>query len=158
MTDVEPYDRESILEQQIEKAERRAGAVRMRVCGMSLAHIARQHGYADEREAADDIRSYLDELLLIPASEWVARQAAVTMDMMRAAYKRALDGDTDAMKQIKDMMDHQAKLFGLYAPTRHKVSADDNNFSVTAASLIAELGIDTEVAMPPTIDASEPWA
>lgn len=158
MTDVEPYDRAAILEEQIAKAERRAGAVRMRICGMPLARIAKEQGYVDERETADDIRAYLDELLLIPASEWVARQAAVTMDMMRAAYSRALAGDTDAMKQIKDMMDHQAKLFGLYAPTRHKVSADDNNFSVTAASLIAELGIDTEVAMPPTIDASEPWA
>lgn len=155
MTDIEPFQ---TLEQQVRRAERRAAAVRLRTTGASIPMIAQALKYGSVDEAALEITAYLDELIRIPASELVARQQSVIMDMMRAAYKQALEGDTASIKVVKDLMDHQAKLFGLNAPTRHAISADDTNFSHTAASLINELGISTTVEVPPTIDAEEPWA
>jgi hypothetical protein len=158
MTDVEPYDRVGALEEQVRLAERRAGAVRLRNAGASIARVALALGYADEAEAARDITTYLDDLLRIPASEMVARQQAIIMDMTRACYTDAMSGSVESVTAIRQLMDHQAKLFGLYAPTRHKVSAEDNSFSDSAARLIADLGVQVEAPAPPTIDADETWA
>lgn len=159
MTDVEPYQpSEETLAQQVYRAERRAGAVRLRTCGASIPQIAQKLKYGSVSEASADIIAYLDELVRIDATEMVARQQAVIMDMMRAAYANASAGDTASIKVVKELMDHQAKLFGLHAPTRHQISAEDRDFGQNAAGLLEDLGVNMVVEIPPTIDAEEPWA
>ena len=159
MTDVEPYDPDVApsLEQRVQQAERRAAAIRLRNTGASIARIAQTLHYDDEAHAARDIEEAIDELIRVPAAELVGRQQALIMDMTRACYRAAAEGDTNSVEAIRRLMDHQAKLFGLYSPTKFRVSADDGKFNENAAALLADLQVSTAVEVPPTIDADEDW-
>jgi hypothetical protein len=146
------------LEEELRRSEKRAAAIRLRNAGASLAKIALTLGYADSKAAGSDIDVGLRELILVPAGEMVGRQQQLIMDMTRACYTNAVSGDTDAVNAIRQLMDHQAKLFGLYAPSRHRVVTEEVNFAEEAASLMKDLGVDVAIDVPPTIDASDPWA
>lgn len=161
MTDVEPYDPDVVpsLEQRVQQAERRAAAIRLRNTGASLARIVQvcTPRYEDEAHAARDIEEAIDELIRVPAAELVGRQQALIMDLTRACYKAACEGDTNSVEAIRRLMDHQAKLFGLYSPAKFRVSADDGKFNENAAALLADLQVSTAVEVPPTIDADQDW-
>jgi DNA-binding transcriptional MerR regulator len=159
VTDVEPYDPDVApsLEQRVQDAERRAAAIRLRNTGASIARIAQTLHYDDEAHAARDIEEAIDELIRVPAAELVGRQQALIMDMTRACYRAAAEGDTNSVEAIRRLMDHQAKLFGLYSPAKFRVQADDGQFNEKAAELLADLQVSTAVDVPPTIDADEDW-
>lgn len=159
MTAVEPYDPVAAMEEQVRLAERRASAIRLRNLGASVPKVALALGYTDAAEAQADLIAGLREINMIPAAEMVARHQAIIMDLTRACYSNALTGDTNSVKAIRELMDHQAKLFGLYAPTRQRVAiGDDMDFTSNAATLLEDLGVSTVIDIGPTIDAGEPWA
>ena len=161
MTDIEPLDvaaRAAALEAEIRDAERQTAAVRLSNAGVSLAKITQQLGYADPAEASRDIAAALREIRTASVADMRARQVHLTKDLLRAIMTTALSGDVDAINATRGVMDHQAKLLGLYAPTRHRVAADDSDFAENAATLISEMGVTIEVPVPPTPDSGEPWA
>lgn len=154
MTDIEPY---APLEERVMRAERRTAAIRLRNCGASIAKVAQVLKYDDEAEAAADIEDGLAELIAVPAVELVARQQAMIMDLTRAAYTAAANGDTNSIEAIRRLMEYQAKLFGFLSPTRFRVEAEDTRFSETAAALVADLGVATTIDVGPTADSNEDW-
>lgn len=154
----DPRERAARLDEELRRAERQTAAIRLRNAGASLAKIASACGYADTTEAERDISAALAEIRAVPAADMVARQIALTQDLIRGVMSAAMRGDVDAVKATVGVMDHQAKLLGLYAPTRHRIAADDSAFAETAADLMHEMGVRVEPDLPPTIDAGEPWA
>jgi hypothetical protein len=155
-----PPSVEDEMAAQVRRAERRTSAVRLISSGVSLARIAQSCGYADVTEAGRDIQEALADIRAVPLVQMQMRQVALTQDLIRAVLPTALGGDIDAVKATTGVMDHQAKLLGLYAPARIKHGLDDGSetFAQTAADLMTDLGVSVDVEVPPTIDADEDWA
>lgn len=144
--------------------ERRMRALTMRNAGATYAKIAEQFGVST-LTVRKDVRLALREVISETAEDMVARQRGILLDMTRANYPAALQGDLGAQSAIVKCLEHEAKLFGLYAPTRVSVGVSDTEFAAQAAELIAALGlepprelitadvIEAEVAETPTEDA-----
>lgn len=121
--------------------ERRLRALTMRNAGATFQRIADQMGLS-AATVRNDVRMALREVVSETAEDMVARQRSILLDMTRSLYPNALQGDLDAQKQIIRILDHEAKLFGLYAPTRVNVGVSDTEFAEQAAELIAQLGLE----------------
>lgn len=138
--------------------ERRMRALTMRNAGATYAKIAEQLGVST-LTVRKDVRLALREVISETAEDMVARQRAVLLDMTRANYPAALQGDLGAQNAIVRCLEHEAKLFGLYAPTRVAVGVSDTEFAAQAAELISALGLEPPAELarvlpgPEVIDA-----
>lgn len=138
--------------------ERRMRALTMRNAGATYAKIAEQLGVST-LTVRKDVRLALREVIAETAEDMVARQRAVLLDMTRANYPAALQGDLGAQNAIVRCLEHEAKLFGLYAPTRVAVGVSDTEFASQAAELITALGLEPPAELarvlpgPEVIDA-----
>lgn len=121
--------------------ERRMRALTMRNAGATYAKIAEQFGVTTIT-VRKDVRLALREVVSETAEDMVARQRGILLDMTRANYPAALQGDMAAQSAIVKCLEHEAKLFGLYAPTRVSVGVSDTEFAAQAAELIAALGLE----------------
>lgn len=121
--------------------ERRMRALTMRNAGATYAKIAEQFGVTTVT-IRKDVRLALREVVSETAEDMVSRQRAILLDMTRANYPAALQGDLGAQSAIVKCLEHEAKLFGLYAPTRVAVGVSDTEFASQAAELIAALGLE----------------
>jgi len=121
--------------------ERRMRALTMRNAGATYAKIAEQFGVST-LTVRKDVRLALREVVSETAEDMVARQRGILLDMTRANYPAALQGDMAAQSAIVKCLEHEAKLFGLYAPTRVNVGVSDTEFAAQAAELIAALGLE----------------
>ena len=121
--------------------ERRMRALTMRNAGATYAKIAEQFGVST-LTVRKDVRLALREVISETAEDMVARQRGILLDMTRANYPAALQGDLGAQSAIVKCLEHEAKLFGLYAPTRVNVGVSDTEFAAQAAELIAALGLE----------------
>lgn len=116
-------------------------ALTMRNAGATYAKIAEQFGVTTVT-IRKDVRLALREVVSETAEDMVSRQRAILLDMTRANYPAALQGDLGAQSAIVKCLEHEAKLFGLYAPTRVAVGVSDTEFASQAAELIAALGLE----------------
>lgn len=134
--------------------ERRMRALTMRNAGATYAKIAEQFGVST-LTVRKDVRLALREVISETAEDMVARQRGILLDMTRANYPAALQGDLGAQSAIVKCLEHEAKLFGLYAPTRVNVGVSDTEFAAQAAELIAALGLEPprELVTGEVIDA-----
>lgn len=134
--------------------ERRMRALTMRNAGATYAKIAEQFGVST-LTVRKDVRLALREVVSETAEDMVARQRGILLDMTRANYPAALQGDMAAQSAIVKCLEHEAKLFGLYAPTRVSVGVSDTEFAAQAAELIAALGLEPpkELRSADVIDA-----
>lgn len=121
--------------------ERRMRALTMRNAGATYAKIAEQFGVTTVT-IRKDVRLALREVVSETAEDMVSRQRAILLDMTRANYPAALQGDLGAQSAIVKCLEHEAKLFGLYAPTRVAVGVSDTEFASQAAELIEALGLE----------------
>jgi hypothetical protein len=120
--------------------ERRMKALTLRNAGGTFEQIAKQLGIS-ATVARADVRLALREVLSETTEEMIARQRSVLFDMQRGAYPAALRGDRDAIVSIVKCLEQEAKLLGLYAPTRQVVGISDVDFAEQAAALIGKLGL-----------------
>ena len=127
-------------------------ALTMRNAGATYAKIAEQFGVST-LTVRKDVRLALREVISETAEDMVARQRGILLDMTRANYPAALSGDLGAQSAIVKCLEHEAKLFGLYAPTRVNVGVSDTEFAAQAAELIAALGLEPPRELGYIIDA-----
>lgn len=124
---------------EIDLMERRLVALRLHTAGASYQTIADKLGVS-RSTVQNDIKAQLKAELRESADDMIARQKAVVRDVLRVHYSRALSGDIPSTKAVMDALSHQAKLFGLWAPTRVNVVSDED-FSVTLARMMMDLGL-----------------
>lgn len=120
--------------------ERRMRALTLRNAGLTYAKIGDQQG-TNAGIARNDVRMALREVLNDTAEDMLARQRSVLADLQRAHYPAALQGDRDATTAVLKCLEHEAKLFGLYAPSRVNVGVTDTEFAAQAVELITALGL-----------------
>jgi hypothetical protein len=121
--------------------ERRMRALTLRNAGATYQRIADQLGVTVPT-ARKDVRLALREVINETAEDMLARQRSVLMDIQRSNYAAALQGDREAQTMVIRCLEHEAKLFGLYAPTRVAVGVSDTEFAEQAADLISSLGLE----------------
>lgn len=121
--------------------ERRLRVLSLRMGGMTYREIAtvlkidpstarRDEAAAKRLIAGDDMEGI------------IAGQRAVLADIRKANYRSMLGGDKDATANILKGLDHEAKLLGLYAPTRINTGPSHIEFSERAAELITAVSPD----------------
>jgi hypothetical protein len=125
----------------IARSERRAKVIRMVNAGVPYSKIAESLGISPQT-VARDVNMGLQEMLAEPVTDLIARQSTIIRDLRRANYGLAMQGDKDAAATILKSLDHEAKLFGLYAPARVAVGVDSTNFAADVAKLMEAVGID----------------
>ena len=119
--------------------ERRMKALTMRNAGATFAKIA-EALHVSKYVAENDVKAAMAEVVSIPIDDMVARQRAILIDICRVNYAAAMAGDREAQSMLLKTLEHEAKLFGLHAPTRIAVGISDTDFAAQAAELLAALG------------------
>lgn len=136
--------------------ERRMRFVTMRNAGRTYQQIADASTQAGVPVSVSTVRKDVmrayKEIIAESRDEMIARQRSVILDMQRTNYLDAINTDPDkidarvaAQKQIMSGLEHEAKLFGLYAPAQVHLGISDTEFATETARLISELGL-----KPPT--------
>lgn len=120
--------------------ERRNRALTMRNGGATWQQIAERLDVSTTT-ARKDVRVALREVISEPAEDMLARQRSVLFDLQRSNYVRALNGDNAAAKIVLSCMEHEAKLFGLYAPARVAIGVTDVEFAERAVDLISSMNL-----------------
>lgn len=157
-----PFDSPKVSVDDIAKAtpatdetlwERRMRAVTMRNAGRTYAQIAEALTNAGTPVSVVTVRKDVSraykEIIGEARDDMIARQRSVLFDFQRANYLDAINTDPErgdervaAQKLILSAMDHEAKLFGLYSPTRVSLGISDTEFAEETARLITELGLE----------------
>ena len=119
--------------------ERRMKVLTMRNAGATIPRIAEQMGVT-ETTIRNDIRKAVQEVVRVPVDQMVDRQRAILLDITRVNYPAAMGGDREAQGVILRVLEHEAKLYGLYAPQRVTVGISEQEFAAKAAELLQVLG------------------
>jgi len=114
-------------------------ALTMRNAGATFPRIADQLGVS-ERQARNDVRKAIAEVVQLPVDQMVERQRAILLDITRVNYPAAMSGDRDAQAVLLRVLEHEARLYGLYAPARVNVGISESEFAAQAAELLQVLG------------------
>lgn len=138
-------------------AEMQVAVVRMRNFGASLAVIADKLGLTEE-DAETLLQNTLRQIWVSDADEVRARQQATLNDIRRAMYPGMELGDDKSAGVILRVLDHEANLHGLKAPTRVRVGLDQEEFTTTVDDDMRALGIHPRMDVPLSEDDPEPWA
>lgn len=136
-----PEKRSTQAERQAQRDARRVRVMRMFNSGMTRTAIADRVGVS-AGTVTRDIEHMLREYLAVPTEQYVARQLSQIEDLRRAVYANALQGDLDAFDRAVRLMDREAKLLGLDAPSRAVVHVSNEDFAATAATLMREMGME----------------
>lgn len=115
--------------------ERRMQAVSLRNGGMTWAQIAAVQNISPAM-VRRDVERALREYMSGQMDLLIAQQRSVVADMRRAFYPAMLRGEKDAAKTILDGMTHEAKLLGMFAPTRVVTGVNEVEFSERFVELI----------------------
>lgn len=125
--------------------ERRTQAVSLRNAGMTFQQIANiQH--ISPAMVRRDVETALREHMSGQLDQIIAKHRSVLMDMQRANYGAMLAGGSngkDAAAVILKGLEHEAKLLGLYAPTRVVTGVQEVEFSERFVQLVSLIKPDT---------------
>lgn len=136
--------------------ERRAKVLTLRNAGATITKIAEEIGVSTAQVRRDLARAYRDVLNDTP-EDMLARQRSVLLDITRANYPAMMRGDKDAAMLIMRGLEQEAKLFGLYAPTRVLAGVSDVEFANEAARLIESITANDPTVLMKELDcAPEP--
>lgn len=115
----------------------------MRNAGATYARIAEQLGIS-EQQVKNDITRAIKEWVRVPAEQMVDRQRAILLDIMRVEYPAAMDVNSprhyQAQEKVLEVLAHEAKLHGLYAPTKVNFGISEAEFARQAAELLQVTG------------------
>lgn len=115
--------------------ERRMQAVSLRNGGMTFAQIAAVQGISPAM-VRRDIEAALRDYMSGQMDLLIASHRSIVADMRRANYPGMLRGEKEPAKTILDGMAHEAKLLGMYAPTRVVTGVNEVEFSERFVELI----------------------
>lgn len=114
----------------IELAERRGKAIRLRRSGMTFDAIATalirdgsaRPGY-DRSLAWKDVQAALDGIVDQPAREVKAEQLDRINAMVAALWRKALEANIGAIDQIRKLEELRSRLVGTYSPIMYDITA-----------------------------------
>lgn len=95
------------------RAQRMAKAVQMIEAGSTYQHVADTLGIS-KTQAIKDVKQAIRDTYQGPADELRALEARRLDALQRGIWIDALKGDLKAISTVQRLMDHRAKLFGLY--------------------------------------------
>lgn len=124
--------------------EKRMQALTMRNAGATWARLGATFGISEDR-AKSWVRKAMQEVVKLPVDQMVDRQRAILLDITRKNYPVAMGDNREealsAQSVIIRCLEHEAKLYGLYAPARVAVGISENEFGQNAAELLAAVGL-----------------
>ncbi|MBV6697450.1 hypothetical protein KV557_09970 [Kitasatospora aureofaciens] len=127
---------------QVQLAERRRDAVRLRIAGKTWQEIADLLGYDSKGGACKDVSRALQKAvtdLALPLEEYRQLELDRLDAMQDALWPKVLDGDTRAIDTALRLMDRRAKLLGLDAPTRTEGVLSLDVIDASIAQLTAQV-------------------
>lgn len=126
--------------------DRRMQALSMRNGGATFAQIANALNVS-RATAMRDVDAAFSEVVRVPVDKLVDRQRAILLDITRTNYVMAMDRRPEAREAaqaaqgiIIRCLEHEAKLYGLYAPTRVAVGINEADFGQQARDLLMHVG------------------
>lgn len=119
--------------------DRKMRALTLRNAGATYARIAETLNITEIR-ARKDVQQAIKEVVRLPVDQMVDRQRAILLDITRRNYQAAMDGDREAQGVIIRCLEHEAKLYGLYAPARVAIGISEAEFGQQAADLLQLVG------------------
>lgn len=128
-------DDETLWERRLTVVTLRNGGATFESIGEMLKISASQARRDEERALRDYAKDQMEGI--------VARHRSVLMDIQHANYQAMLMGNRDAAKSILDGLTHEAKLLGMYAPTRIVTGVSEGQFSERFVDLIKAVSPDT---------------
>lgn len=140
---VTPHDiSEAELPDDAKLWEKRMQALTMRNAGATWARIAETYSISIDR-AQRWVRAATKEVVKLPVDQMVDRQRAILLDITRRNYPVAMgEGENarEAQGVIIRCLEHEAKLYGLYAPARVAIGISESEFGQQAADLLKLVG------------------
>ena len=131
-------------------AERRNRAFKLRSSGATLNEIAAHLGIS-AAVVSRDIHRVILEASTAGVEEVRAVQCQNIATIRMALMPKVQRGDVQATDRILRLLDHEAKLFGIYSPVKAMVQvASDADFADTAARLLNIIGGSRE--LPVVVD------
>ena len=125
-------------EQRLTTAQKRAKAIQLRIAGASYEQIAAKVGYASRGAAHKAVNEEIAKIPREPAKDLLALELQRLDAMHLALWTQAIqEKDQFAIDRIVKLMDHRAKLTGLY-----QMQAEDNSEAVKTALLDFARGLD----------------
>lgn len=141
-TDIATPDGPEAVPEDAQLWEKRMQALTMRNAGATWARIAETYQISPDR-AKNWVRKAMQEVVKLPVDQMVDRQRAILLDITRRNYPVAM-GDSEAARDAQGViircLEHEAKLYGLYAPARVAVGISENEFGQNAAELLKLVG------------------
>lgn len=148
--------------------ERRIKALSLRNNGLTYAQIAdalHPEAHNGRSRAMADVKAAIKEIVHLPTDQMVDRQRSILIELTAASLPDARAGDKEAAAVVLRCLEHEAKLYGLYAPSRVQVGISKEEFGAQAAELLAAMGTaplaelsrfaHTEHAPAPPLDVDE---
>lgn len=141
--------------------ERKMHALTMRNMGAVYPAIGAALGVS-ANTARVYVQDAIRELVIVPVDQMVERQRSILLDIVRQNYpiamstERPLDERHAAQSMIVRTLEHEAKLYGLNAPTRVNVGISETDFGLQAADIIKLVGtapLREMAGLPPGFDS-----
>lgn len=123
--------------------DRQMQALQLRRSGATFQQIAEQLGYAHRSNARKAIQAALDGALSEEADALRALELDRLDRLQLAHWQRATSGDVKATETVLKVMQHRAKLLGLYAPVQREVTFRDE-LAEMAEKVAADYGLSAE--------------
>ncbi|MCA1625984.1 MAG: hypothetical protein LC778_19750 [Acidobacteria bacterium] len=99
---------------------RQADSLKLRIEGLTFDEIAHRLGYADGSSAHYAVTAALNKTLQEPADQLRKLEMIRTDALLKGLWKKVLKGTLGAIDRVIKVMDHRAKLSGLYI-NKHEV-------------------------------------
>jgi len=124
--------------------DKRMQALTLRNMGATYAKIGEQLYGGSTQKAKNAVQKATAEVVQLPVDQMVNRQRSILLDITRRNYPRAMDTTDPEHREAQGViircLEHEAKLFGLYAPQRVQVGISETEFGQQAAELLAAVG------------------
>lgn len=127
--------------------QREAEVLRLRKAGFTFAAIAEALQFYDASGAKKAYDRAMQATIQQPADELRVLQRERLDDLLAGIWEKATKGDTWSVDRVLAIMDRQARLDGLDAPSRVNHTVTDAMMQ-EIEDLAATLGIGTEVDAP----------
>lgn len=110
------------------------------VHGASYRDIGAKLGITEQR-ARYGVVEMLKRASRHSAEELIGGQMVILSELKRAHLPYALLADKDSSKMVMDILDHEARLHGLYSPSKVQLSTvSDAEFAQTMSALVRAIG------------------
>jgi hypothetical protein len=124
--------------------DKRMQALTMKNAGTTYQRIAAHFDIPVQR-ARDWVHRAIRDVVKLPVDQMVDRQRSILLDILRVTYPDAMDRSNPDRREAQGViircLEHEAKLYGLYAPARVSVGISESEFGQQAADLLKLVGI-----------------